>query len=173
VQNADRLLVELPPDVAIAAQDVIEFGAGEVGEHFAQARQADAGTAFVDDLEDVIALFAGRIADRPAERMGRELVAREDLLPVAYGARREVQEPGGLFLSPTLGDNASASLDDVPAHGLFLFPLAALAGEAALRRTFANRFLGQPPAQMIHDCFFGTGGRLRRRRGAGVADVFF
>ena len=169
VQDVDRLLIEPPPEAAIAAQDVFEFGAGEIGVHVAQGRQSDAGPEFVDGPDDNVALLACRTEDGSAKRMSREMVERVVVPPGAQGSRRQPKLLRDFAPVPSLFDETFANLDNMSAHGLFLFPFGLLTGKAAARRTFANWFLSQPLAQMIHDFYFGADERCR----LGFPVVFF
>lgn len=166
VENMNRLIVEAAPDAAIALQDVLEFGAGDGGEDLSQAGQADARSEFVDALEDLVALFAGRCPDGATERLRRQEVVSEIESPIAEGPLRQA-EPGGDFGPvPTFLKELLADEDRMPAHGLLAFPFETLASEATAGRTFSHRFGSPFFTQVIHDGFFDVGD-------AGRVVVFF
>jgi len=159
VEHMDGLFVQPFPQRAIAAQDILQGGAREVGKEVAQRRQADAGPQFVDDVNHFITLPGRGGAERSAQRMERHGSCGAVVLPDAQSARRYFQVVRGLLISATVFDQAATDGNSVPASEPFDFTLAALTGYAI--RSGACRLKVDTRTSVGHESRLDGFGRLR------------
>jgi len=91
VQHAQELVIALPPDAAIAAQEVVELGTRHVRESILQGREACGGAKLVKHFEQLLAIGARRA--QPWAPQGLEVQAgtAQIVLPLPQRPRRQLQ----------------------------------------------------------------------------------